>query len=105
MFHISLLAVPALYKSSSSESACIRKERKTVCDVVGMEQLEMADAPPASSCPSLHSAGESLIPPHLHPSFLFAFLLSIPPSKAVSCPVTFIVNLSKIFTFVSFAAV
>lgn len=84
MFHISLLAVPALCKSNSSESAYIRREREIVRDVVVMEQLEMADAPPASSCPSLCSAGGSFSPPHLRLSFLLAFLLPIPPSKAVS---------------------
>lgn len=79
MFHISLLAVPALYKSSLSESACIRKE----WEIVGMEQLETADAPPASSCPSLHSAGGSFSPPHLRLSFLLALPLPMPSSKAV----------------------
>ena len=92
MFHISLLAVPALCKSSPSESACIRDERESVCDVVGIEQLEMADAPPASSCPSLHAAGGSLSPPHLRLSFLLAFLLPIPPSNAVS--IIFNINIS-----------
>lgn len=100
MFHISLLAVPVLCKSSLSESACIRKEREIVCDVVGMEQLEMADAPPASSCPSLYSAGGSFSPPHLRLSFLVAFLLpipsSIPPSKAVHLSVILMMNISKI---------
>lgn len=84
MFHISLLALPALCTSSSSESACIRKEQEIVCDVVGIEQLEMTDAPPASSCPSLHSAGGSFSPPHLRLSFLLAFLFPIPPSDAMS---------------------
>lgn len=108
MFHISLLAVPASCKPSSSESACIMIEQEIVCDVAEMEQLEMADAPPASSCPSLHSAGGLFSPPHLHISIFLALLLSIPPSKAVSfslwiCPIVwfvFVINLENMMLFI-----
>lgn len=48
-----------------------------------MERLEMADAPPASSRPSLHSAGGRFSPPHLRLSFLLALLLPVPTSKDV----------------------
>lgn len=108
MFHNLLLAVPALCKPSASKSACIRIEREIVCDVAGMEQLEMADAPPASSCLSLHSAGGLFSLPHLHISFFLALLLSIPPSKAVSFSLwiypivwfVFVINFENMMSFI-----
>lgn len=50
--------------------------RQRLCDIVRMEQLEMADAPPDASCPSLHSAGgapRSSTPPPIFPSHPLSF--------------------------------
>lgn len=57
-------------------AACISAEAATVCDIVRMEQLEMADAAPDASCPSLHSAGRvrwSSTPPSILPSHPLSF--------------------------------
>lgn len=73
------MAVPASCKSSAGESACFSARRESV------EQLETADAPSASSCPSLCSAGGRSSPPHLHPSVVHlspSFLPSPHPLRA-----------------------
>ena len=69
-------------KASLSESACIRKKRESVCDVAGREQLERADAPPGSFCPSLHSTGVVLhtsVNPSFSPPSFSSLLPSIHP--------------------------
>lgn len=82
MFHISLLAVPALSKSSSGDSACIRKKRGRDCCAPFAANRTVGDGR-RSSCPSLHSAGGHFSPPHLRLSFLLALPLPIPTSVDV----------------------
>lgn len=61
-----------------------------------MEQLETADAPPASSCPVFHSVRGSISPPHLHLSF---------PLTSFTSLISKCVPISHMYTFIVFGSI